>query len=49
VLEGMGEHKDKAPVLLIMNKKDLIKPEEVAKKLEVGVHLLEVLILACIT
>ncbi|KAK2357400.1 GTPase ERA, chloroplastic [Trifolium repens] len=34
VLEGMGDHKDKAPVLLIMNKKDLIKPGEVAKKLE---------------
>ncbi|MCI46480.1 GTPase Era-like, partial [Trifolium medium] len=26
VLEGMGDHKDKVPTLLIMNKKDLIKP-----------------------
>ncbi|GAU36016.1 hypothetical protein TSUD_211540 [Trifolium subterraneum] len=34
VLEGMGDHKDKVPTLLIMNKKDLIKPGEVAKKLE---------------
>ncbi|CAK8562231.1 unnamed protein product [Lathyrus sativus] len=32
--EGMRNSKDKPPVLLIMNKKDLIKPGEVAKKLE---------------
>jgi GTPase len=38
--EAIGGHKDKPPTLLIMNKKDLIKPGEVAKKLEVGIHLL---------
>lgn len=38
--EGIGNPKDKPPTLLIMNKKDLIKPGEVAKKLEVGTHLL---------
>ncbi|XP_057417226.1 GTPase ERA-like, chloroplastic [Lotus japonicus] len=32
--EGIGDLKDKPPVLLILNKKDLIKPGEVAKKLE---------------
>lgn len=38
--EGIGNLKDKPPTLLILNKKDLIKPGEVAKKLEVGTHLL---------
>ncbi|XP_061357650.1 GTPase ERA-like, chloroplastic [Gastrolobium bilobum] len=32
--EGIGDLKDKPPTLLILNKKDLIKPGEVAKKLE---------------
>ncbi|XP_027075179.1 GTPase ERA-like, chloroplastic [Coffea eugenioides] len=32
--EGVGELKDKIPTLLVMNKKDLIKPGEIAKKLE---------------
>ncbi|XP_012573714.1 GTPase ERA-like, chloroplastic isoform X2 [Cicer arietinum] len=32
--EGIGDLKNKPPTLLIMNKKDLIKPGEVAKKLE---------------
>ncbi|KAL5063758.1 hypothetical protein RYX36_025495 [Vicia faba] len=32
--QGIGNPKDKPPTLLIMNKKDLIKPGEVAKKLE---------------
>ncbi|RHN42076.1 putative GTP-binding protein Era [Medicago truncatula] len=32
--EAIGGHKEKPPTLLIMNKKDLIKPGEVAKKLE---------------
>lgn len=32
--EGVGALKNKAPVLLVLNKKDLIKPGEVAKKLE---------------
>lgn len=31
----MGDHKDKLPILLVLNKKDLIKPGEIAKKLEV--------------
>lgn len=38
--EGIGDLQDKPPTLLILNKKDLIKPGEVAKKLEVGTHLL---------
>lgn len=33
--EGVGEIKDKLPILLVLNKKDLIKPGEIAKKLEV--------------
>lgn len=33
--EGVGDLKDKIPILLVMNKKDLIKPGEIAKKLEV--------------
>ncbi|KAL3525356.1 hypothetical protein ACH5RR_013728 [Cinchona calisaya] len=32
--EGVGDLKDKIPILLVMNKKDLIKPGEIAKKLE---------------
>lgn len=32
--ENLGNLKDKPPVLLVLNKKDLIKPGEVAKKLE---------------
>lgn len=35
--EGVGNLKDKLPVLLILNKKDLIKPGEIAKRLEVSV------------
>lgn len=31
----MSELKDKLPILLVLNKKDLIKPGEIAKKLEV--------------
>lgn len=31
----MGNLADKPPMLLVMNKKDLIKPGEIAKKLEV--------------
>ncbi|KAL5819292.1 hypothetical protein ACOSQ4_023134 [Xanthoceras sorbifolium] len=32
--EGVGDRKDELPVLLVLNKKDLIKPGEIAKKLE---------------
>nr|GEV15993.1 GTPase Era-like, chloroplastic [Tanacetum cinerariifolium] len=32
--EGVGEVKDSVPVLLVLNKRDLIKPGEMAKKLE---------------
>ncbi|KAK9749646.1 hypothetical protein RND81_02G140700 [Saponaria officinalis] len=32
--EGVGELKDKLPTLLVLNKKDLIKPGEIAKKLQ---------------
>ncbi|EEF40819.1 GTPase ERA-like, chloroplastic [Ricinus communis] len=32
--EGVGSLKDKPPILLVLNKKDLIKPGEIAKKLE---------------
>lgn len=32
--EGVGDLKDKIPTLLVMNKKDLVKPGEIAKKLE---------------
>ncbi|XP_071735291.1 GTPase ERA-like, chloroplastic [Rutidosis leptorrhynchoides] len=32
--EGIGELKSKVPVLLVLNKRDLIKPGEMAKKLE---------------
>ncbi|XP_068638205.1 GTPase ERA-like, chloroplastic [Aristolochia californica] len=32
--EGMGSLTDKLPVLIVLNKKDLIKPGEIAKKLE---------------
>lgn len=35
--EGVGDLKDKIPTLLVMNKKDLIKPGEIAKKLEVRI------------
>ncbi|KAJ4822949.1 hypothetical protein Tsubulata_000302, partial [Turnera subulata] len=35
VLEkGMGTHEEKLPTLLVLNKKDLIKPGEIAKKIE---------------
>ncbi|XP_051140344.1 GTPase ERA-like, chloroplastic [Andrographis paniculata] len=34
VLEGVGEFKGKLPTLLVLNKKDLIKPGEIAKKIE---------------
>lgn len=33
--EGVGDLKNKVPTLLVVNKKDLIKPGEIAKKLEV--------------
>lgn len=33
--EGVGDLKYKVPTLLVLNKKDLIKPGEIAKKLEV--------------
>lgn len=33
--EGVGELKSNVPVLLVLNKRDLIKPGEMAKKLEV--------------
>ncbi|KAB5547614.1 hypothetical protein DKX38_011020 [Salix brachista] len=32
--EGVGNLKDKVPTLLVLNKKDLIKPGEIAKKIE---------------
>lgn len=32
--EGVGPLKDKVPVLLVLNKKDLIRPGEIAKRLE---------------
>lgn len=32
--EGVGSLKDKLPILLVLNKKDLIKPGEIAKRLE---------------
>ncbi|XP_073108756.1 GTPase ERA-like, chloroplastic isoform X2 [Elaeis guineensis] len=32
--EGVGSLKDKLPILLVLNKKDLIKPGEIAKKLQ---------------
>lgn len=35
--EGIGDFKDKLPILLVLNKKDLIKPGEIAKKLEVNI------------
>lgn len=35
VMEGVGEFKGKLPTLLVLNKKDLIKPGEIAKKIEV--------------
>lgn len=34
--EGVGNLKDELPILLVLNKKDLIKPGEIAKKLEVA-------------
>lgn len=33
--EGRGSLENKVPTLLVLNKKDLIKPGEIAKKLEV--------------
>eukprot|EP00262_Sarcandra_glabra_P002583 TRINITY_DN12969_c1_g1_i2.p1 TRINITY_DN12969_c1_g1~~TRINITY_DN12969_c1_g1_i2.p1 ORF type:complete len:421 (-),score=79.48 TRINITY_DN12969_c1_g1_i2:153-1382(-) len=32
--EGVGNLKDKVPILLVLNKKDLIKPGEIAKRLQ---------------
>lgn len=32
----MGSLKDKLPTLLVLNKKDLIKPGEISKRLEVN-------------
>ncbi|KAM7275832.1 hypothetical protein ACFE04_017698 [Oxalis oulophora] len=32
--EGVGDHKYKVPTLLVMNKKDLIKPGEITQKLQ---------------
>lgn len=37
--EGVGDLKYKVPTLVVLNKKDLIKPGEVAKKLEVRYRL----------
>ncbi|GAV87754.1 Cellulase domain-containing protein/MMR_HSR1 domain-containing protein [Cephalotus follicularis] len=34
--EGIGNLEDKLPTLLVLNKKDMIKPGEIAKKLEQG-------------
>lgn len=34
--EGVGSLKDKLPILLVLNKKDLIKPGEIAKRLQVA-------------
>ncbi|KAL8473857.1 hypothetical protein ACS0TY_030641 [Phlomoides rotata] len=34
VLEGAGDLKSKVPTLLVLNKKDLLKPGEIAKKIE---------------
>lgn len=34
--EGVGNLKDKLPVLLVLNKKDMIKPGEIAKRLQVS-------------
>lgn len=33
--EGVGDRTDKLPTLLVLNKKDLIKPGEIAKKIQV--------------
>lgn len=33
--EGVGDLKYKVPTLLVLNKKDLIKPGEIAKRIEV--------------
>lgn len=33
--QGVGDRTSKLPTLLVLNKKDLIKPGEVAKKIEV--------------
>lgn len=33
--EGIGVLNNELPILLVLNKKDLIKPGEIAKKLEV--------------
>lgn len=40
--EGVGSLKDKLPILLVLNKKDLIKPGEIAKKLEVTFLVIDV-------
>lgn len=36
MFEGVANLKDDLPVLLVLNKKDLIKPGEIAKRIEVG-------------
>lgn len=33
--QGVGDRTSKLPTLLVLNKKDLIKPGEIAKKIEV--------------
>ena len=33
--EGVGNKETAVPVVLVLNKKDMIKPGEIAKKLEV--------------
>lgn len=45
----MGNLKDKLPTLLVMNKKDLIKPGEIAKKLQVRTCLWVIVLTICIT
>lgn len=35
MFEGVVDLQDKLPTLLVLNKKDLIKPGEIAKKIEV--------------
>lgn len=39
--EGVGHLKYKVPTLLVMNKKDMIKPGEIAKNLQVGISFTE--------
>lgn len=47
--EGLGDSTEKPPILLVLNKRDLIKPGEIAKKLEVRTcRLIFVLKLKCL-